>query len=80
MEDRRMERSRLKSATTAERSQIGVPKSVAVVIPARSEVSADPIDTRARLDRSEFIAVKWAGTMVQMFGSIFSNAANASER
>jgi hypothetical protein len=50
------------------RYQLGEPKGTAVVIPAGSEVSsADPIDTRLRLDRSAFVAVKWAGMMVQMF-------------
>jgi hypothetical protein len=63
-----MERFRLKSATTAVHYQLGVPKGVAVQIPAGSEVSSiDPIDMRRRSDRSELVAVKWAGRMVQMF-------------
>jgi hypothetical protein len=63
-----MEHFRLKSATTAVHYQLGVPKGVAVLIPAGSEVSsADPIDMRQRLDRSALVPVKWAGMMVQMF-------------
>jgi hypothetical protein len=63
-----MERFRLKSATTAVHHLDAASKGVAVVIPAGSEVvSENPIDMRAGIDRSQFVSVRWARRVVEIF-------------
>lgn len=63
-----MERFRLKSATTGVYHLDDDSKGVAVVIPAGSEVvSPGPIVRRPGTDRAEFVTVRWASRMVQVF-------------